>query len=71
MSKKRKLTLKRLFSIILLSVFFLLLRFVFLKYASIALESMNNGLVTSKSIIFEKINNYTRRNFYVYFTVVY
>lgn len=65
MSKKRKLTLKRLFSIILLSVFFLLLRFVFLKYASIALESMNNGLVTSKSIIFKKVDNYTNKLEYI------
>ena len=65
MSKKRKLTLKRLFSIILLSVFFLLLRFVFLKYASIALESMNNGLVTSKSIIFKKVDNYINKLEYI------
>ena len=66
MGKKRKLTLKRVFIIIFLGIFFILLRFVFLKYASIGLISMNNRLVKSKSMVFEKVNNYKNKLEYIH-----
>ena len=65
MRKKRKLTLRRIFIVITLGILLLSLRFIFLKFANVALEGINNGLVKSKSIIFTKVNSYGNKLEYI------